>query len=248
MLASSNASAISPKTAFAPKPGIRSSDGHVGRFSTEASVSVNCRFVTASAAAFTGPLTESSRAAHANIAAASSAAIQLHHCDPSPTCTPPPSLNGNNICPSAPPAGLRTIPSRTCATRSPASRAGSAAASHSRATPARKSSPGSAVSDRISSPRSPYSPIAEATTSDGRSSRFASASAMTRVLLTRLSRIFRFFSSSQRPMIDSPARCTTASHPSNSDGSSDSAIGSYCRSSTCGPRSCGADRVSRTTS
>src|SRR5579872_7554118 len=57
-------------------------------------------------------------------------------------------------------------------------------------------------------------PIAEPETSTrGRCGDPARASHKRLVPKTRLSRILRFFSAVQRPTIDSPAKCTTASKP-----------------------------------
>ena len=111
------------------------------------------------------------------------------------------------------------MPSRTWATRAPASRAGSAAASHSRHTSARKSSAAGSVSVCTWPGRSPYQPIAEATTSAGLDPIAAIRSASSRVEFTRLWRIRRFLVSFHRPMIDSPARWMTASTPSSAPSS-----------------------------
>ena len=85
----------------------------------------------------------------------SSRAIQLIHCPPVPSFPPTPSLNGRSILASAPPPPERTMPVRMWLTRIPASRAGSAAASHARHTSARNPSPDRLLSVSTSSPRSP---------------------------------------------------------------------------------------------
>ena len=85
-------------------------------------------------------------------------ATQLMYWRPLPSGPPTPRRNAGSIRPSAPPAGVSTIPKRSRTTLMPAARAGSVAASHSRPSSVRKSRGASSVelaSVRISSPRSP---------------------------------------------------------------------------------------------
>jgi hypothetical protein len=89
-----------------------------------------------------------------------------------------------------PPPAARTRPLRRWATRIPASRAGSAAASQSATTRDRNARPAGASSVTAVPPVVPYQPIAEAArNADGRGDAAARAAASARVGCTRLDRI-----------------------------------------------------------
>src|SRR6266498_1807326 len=143
----------------------------------------------------------------------SSKATQLHHCRPEPIRPPSPSLNRRAWMASAPPSRACTTPVRTWTVRTPAARAGSAAASHCWQTSARNPRPPGLRSVSTSSPRSPYqlTPEAQASTR-GPSRSPAMVRASSPVPFTRLSRISRLTLAVQRsaPLL-LPARCTTAS-------------------------------------
>src|SRR5215218_6693619 len=80
---------------------------------------------------------------------------QDQYCLPDPILPPPPSLKMGSVVPRAPPSVLSTMPNLGCTTRTPASRAGCAAASHSLHTPDRNMVPGSLSSVSNSLPLSP---------------------------------------------------------------------------------------------
>ena len=87
-LASRRASAISPKTSRAAKPGSMHADG---RDSTRPSVFANSRLETGfGETTFTGPCSDSFSMAYSMIAVMSSSAIQLMYCRPLPIFPPSP--------------------------------------------------------------------------------------------------------------------------------------------------------------
>lgn len=205
---------------------------------------MNAELVTGSGAVtLTGPLM-SLRSSRKRIAPISSVSdTQLITWVPEANRGHRPSRASGSRRASSPPAGVRTSPLRGCTTRIPASAAGSAAASQSRTSRARKVFPAGAVSSTSRPSVSPYHPMAEAASSvaGGRSSR-ARAPASARVPSTRLARISALYLLVQRWLATpAPARCTQASRLSTAPWSAPSpasaARGSQRTSSSdLGPR------------
>ena len=222
----SSSPANSPSTSRTAGAGAGST---AGRPSTRPSVRAYSAFVTGcGAVTFTGPDRRSFRQRELDrpdhVVDRDPAHVLAPAAD---TARRDPSRNSGSCARSAPPAALCTIPKRGFTTRMPASRAGSAAASQSRTTPARKPSP-----DRASLRHRLVAAIA-VVADRGRAHEHARPRvaarrpprARSRVPSTRLSRIRRFFASVHRPATVSPARCTTASTPSSAAGSISPAVG-----------------------
>src|SRR5690606_35437558 len=148
----SSASASSPPSrSFGPNFGTGTM---VGRPSTSPSVSAKSALRTGfGAVRLTGPLTELVRRC-STARTWSVREIQLIHCLPLPNLPPAPSLKIGSIFLSAPPFGVRTMPVRMWATRTPASLAAAVAASHRWQISARNPAPAGADSSTTSSPRS----------------------------------------------------------------------------------------------
>src|SRR4051794_3180941 len=238
--------ANSPRTTHSAGPGTGRT---AGRCSTRPSAAVNSRLVTGTGAdRLTGPLTGAVRR---NRIASTSSCRLIHgwYWRPEPNRPPRPRRNSGSILASRPPCA-RTSPVRRWTTRTPASTAGAAAASHRTQTWARKSSPADARSSTTRSPVSPYQPTAEpASSTRGRSGSAATAAAsallMVVVVSTRLVRIRCLcFSDQRRSPTPTPARLITASTSASTAGS----IRRCCGSHRCSSAVRGVRRTSRMTS
>ena len=153
---------------------------NAGRCIARAKAAVNSWLVTGfGAVRFTGPEIGFSNAKTIALIW-SCKVIHDHHCLPLPSFPPRPKRNKGNIFPSAPPVGSRTKPVRIFTVRT--SWARSAAASHSRQTAARKSSPTRSVSTTALFPLSPYQPIADA---EMKTCGFSSATALAIAVVPR---------------------------------------------------------------
>ena len=228
-LASRRSSAISPRTSRSTKAG---TGIKADRPSALATSCVKSLFWSGFGdTRFTGPSTSVSRRCKmARIW--SSRVIHDHHCFPPPIGPPRPSRMGSSSFFRAPPRGVSTTPVRATASRVSGVANAAAADSHWRHTSARKPWPGSESSDRYSSPRWPYMPMAEAeTTTVGGDCSRERVVARSLVVVTRLSRIRAFLARVHRPSMGSPARCTTASNPSRLRPSSMLLAGSQTTSS-----------------
>ena len=214
--------------------GMRAWAGRSGGATQCRAFCANSAFVTGCGAVrFTGPCRVSLPSACMIAATSSTSAIHDIHCLPLPCFPPSPSLNGNSRRLSTPPCAASTMPLRIITVRTPASLAGWVSASHALQMPGEEVVAERAVfGDGI---------VAHAVDTDGRSRHehgaacargSRSRAAMTAVPRTRLSRMRAFCSSVQRrsPM-PSPARCTTASTPSNAGASMRLASGSQPMSS-----------------
>ena len=178
---------ISPSASRSTGAGTRS-QGRSGRRNARCSAAVSSPLVTGEGAVRLNAPARPSVSSRNRMARTSSVSeIQLTTWRPSPKRGSSPSRAGSASRARTPPRGLRTRPLRACATRSPASRAGSAAASQSCASRARNPSPAGESSVTSRPPVPPYQPTADATTNVfGAGSHLVSAVARDRVASTRL--------------------------------------------------------------
>ena len=151
--------------------------------------------------------------------------IQDHHCLPLPSFPPRPRRKSGSILPSAPPVGSKTKPVRIFTVLTPCAK--SAAASHSRQTAARKSSPTRSLSTTARFPDSPYQPIALA---EIKTCGFTSETARAIAVVPRR-REFRisalYFLLQRLSPTPTPARWITASTPRRASISTYPVFGSH---------------------